>query len=164
MLQSLRCVSNKLNQSICIVSYSDIFYDVETVKVLLSEQSECVITFDPNWQQLWEGRFEDPLSDAESFRLDGDACVIEIGQSAASVEEIQGQYMGLMKFTPTFWRKAELFFSECSSATLDKMDMTTFLQEMITRQVKVKAVPVMGEWGEVDNPEDITYYETESKV
>ena len=44
-------------------------------------------------------RFDDPLSDAETFRLNSSSEIIEIGNKPSSIEEIEGQYMGLMSFS-----------------------------------------------------------------
>ena len=92
-------------EKVFITSYSDIVYSVDTITKLINF-SDIVITYDPNW--LWQMRFNNPLSDAENFRLDGDR-LIEIGLKASSIEEIEGQYMGLLKFTPAGWLKEGIF-------------------------------------------------------
>ena len=38
----------------CIVSYSDIFYDSSAPEILINTSQLLAITFDPNWQKLWE--------------------------------------------------------------------------------------------------------------
>ena len=36
---------------------------------LTKSKGDIVITYDPNWLNLWKMRFEDPLMDAENFRI-----------------------------------------------------------------------------------------------
>ena len=55
------------------------------------------MTYDPNWLGLWIQRFGDPLLDAETFRLTPEHTLAEIGNKPKSVEEVQGQYMGLLQ-------------------------------------------------------------------
>ena len=83
-----------------IVSYADIFYRSELVRGLAAASGELVITYDRAWRSLWTRRFADPLADAETFRVDDAGRLLEIGGKTTRIEEIEGQYMGLLKFTP----------------------------------------------------------------
>jgi len=159
MVSSLACASEWLREEPCLVSYSDIFYDANAVRMLMGSADELTITYDPNWRLLWQSRFANPLSDAETFRLDAQSYLLEIGQKPKSIEEIQGQYMGLLKFTPSSWKKAEVLRSSLAPALCDKLDMTGMLQYLISSYgAKIRALPYTGEWGEVDSAEDLAIY------
>jgi len=69
MVSSLVTADDWLKSDTCITSYSDIVYSSDAVKRLRDACGDIVITYDPNWEQLWRLRFKDPLSDAETFRL-----------------------------------------------------------------------------------------------
>lgn len=156
MVSSLECASAWLEDEECIVSYSDLFYESAAVNSLIKSQAELAITYDPNWRKLWEKRFENPLDDAETFKIDDKSYLIEIGGKTKNIEDIQGQYMGLLKITPNGWEKISELRKTLSSATRDKMHMTGTLQKLIeSNAVKILAVPYTSEWGEFDNPEDI---------
>ena len=43
--------------------------------------------------------------------------LIEIGKRAKQIDEIEGQYMGLLKFTPQAWRAVEA----CSPAWMPRL-------------------------------------------
>ena len=45
----------------------------------------------------------DPLLDAETFKLSSDGSLLEIGNKPRNVEEVEGQYMGLLRFSPRGW-------------------------------------------------------------
>ena len=52
-----------------LVSYSDIVYDPAHVSRLLAAPGDVAITYDAKWAELWSRRFDDPLSDAETFEM-----------------------------------------------------------------------------------------------
>ena len=159
MVSSLACASKWLRNAPCVVSYSDIFYDASAVRMLMDTNSQLAITYDPNWRALWEDRFADPLSDAETFRIDANSDLLEIGQKPKQIEDVQGQYMGLLRFTPVSWRQVESLLAGLVPALSDKLDMTGLLQRLITEYgVKVRALPYTAEWGEVDSAEDLAIY------
>ena len=131
MVSSLEYASEWLHSSQCIVSYSDIFYKPQAVSLLMESNSEIAITYDPNWRTLWENRFSNPLEDAETFRLNKDNAVTEIGSKPRNLEEVEGQYMGLLYFTPKSWRELMNIRSKLSQNHSDKMHMTSALQKII---------------------------------
>lgn len=109
MVASLMQASPLLQNEACIISYADIFYPAETIRRLSSAPYDIAISYDPDWLRLWSVRFEDPLSDAETFRLAPDGRVIEIGSKTKKLADIQGQYMGLLKFTPRGWNTVIMY-------------------------------------------------------
>lgn len=156
MVSSLFCADEWLEKNKCVISYSDIFYTAEIVEELLKSDAEISITYDKNFAELWSGRFVDPLSDLESFRIDQEGFLLEIGSKAKSLEEIQGQYMGLLKFTPAGWQLAKNILKNYD---IKKLDCTSALQVLISNGVKIKAVGINDMWGEIDNSNDLRLYE-----
>lgn len=159
MVSSLAQANAWLSDTPCIVSYSDIFYQASAVRSLMDANDALAITYDPDWLQLWQKRFGDPLLDAETFRLNADNTLLEIGNKPQSVEEIQGQYMGLLRLTPEGWNEILRIRAGLAPTQCDKMHMTGTLQMVIDAgRVPVKAVPYRDGWGEVDSPEDLRSY------
>jgi len=143
-----------------IVSYSDIFYKENAVIDLINDSSVMAVTYDPYWFDLWSQRFEDPLDDAESFRINDESFLLEIGRKAFNAKEIQGQYMGLLKISPEAWQIIKIIRSGLPKIENDKMHMTHLLQKMIDDHgVAIRAVPYHGEWGEVDSELDLNFYQ-----
>lgn len=159
MVASLACAAEWLIAGPLVVSYSDIFYPAAAVRALMAAEGDIAITFDPDWLSLWSRRFADPLADAETFRTEGDR-VIDIGRRTDHLEDIQGQYMGLLKFAPTGWRAVETLLASLPPDRRDRLDMTSLLSALIGRGQSVRAVPVAGPWGEIDNGTDLALYET----
>lgn len=163
MVSSLACAAQWLRQDSCIVSYSDIFYPPDAVVKLVENTAPISITYDSEWLELWSNRFSDPLSDAETFRIDENGYVVEIGGKANSVSEIQGQYMGLLKITPDGWSEIERVRQALSSFERDCLQMTKLLQLVIAQNgIAVKGTEFSGTWGEVDSPDDLDFYSKQS--
>ena len=158
MVASLVCAAPWFEQTRCVVSYSDIFYSTGMVSALIAAESDIAVSYDPDWLALWSRRFPDPLSDAETFRADASGFVTAIGARATSVDRIEGQYMGLLSFTPAGWTAATAYLSTLAPAAIDRLDMTSLLRGLIGRGVAVRAVPIKGRWGEVDTPSDLAIY------
>lgn len=160
MVSSLICGAQILKSNTSIISYSDIIYSKKIVKALIQKPGDIVITYDKKWLVLWRERFEAPLSDAETFRTNTDGALIEIGNRASDIEQIKGQYMGLLKISPVGWEKITEFLSEIPQSVIDKMDMTSLLKEMLKKKIVVHTVAVNGGWCEVDSKEDLNLYES----
>jgi choline kinase len=159
MVSSLACAEEWLSKEACIVSYSDIFYGTHAVKLLIESQAALAVTYDPNWLDLWRKRFANPLADAETFRLNADNTLAEIGGKPSSIEEVQGQYMGLLRFMPMAWTEIRRILGGLRSSECDRIHMTGTLQKVIEfGSIPVTAIPYFGEWGEVDSREDLAIY------
>lgn len=160
MVVSLTCARPWLEAETCVVAYADIVYRAATVNALAASQAPLAITYDRQWRALWTARSADPLADAETFVLNTDGTVRDIGRRAASLDEIQGQYMGLLKFTPAGWAAVSAYLDTLTAEQRDRLDMTSLLQRLLGAGVSLAAVPVEGGWCEVDNAADLQVYET----
>jgi len=159
MVTSLSCAADWLNREPCIVSYSDIFYEVKAVESLIESTADVAITYDPNWQQLWTDRFGDPLLDAETFAINSDGTLVNIGGKPESVDEIHGQYMGLLRYSPKGWAEFNALCSQLTDNQRDKMHMTGTLQMLLDQgRIPIMTIPYVGKWGEVDTEEDLRCY------
>ncbi|WP_347927286.1 phosphocholine cytidylyltransferase family protein [Pseudomonas helvetica] len=160
MVSSLACAEAWLQAEPCIVSYSDIFYSPAAVQSLMTCKASLAVTYDPNWLELWTQRFGNPLLDAETFRLTPADTLAEIGNKPESADDIQGQYMGLLRFTPEGWAEVIRLRSALTPEQCDKVHMTNTLQQVIDAgRVPIHAIPYTGEWGEVDSSEDLSLYQ-----
>jgi choline kinase len=159
MVMSLATAVSWLRAAPVIVSYADIFYCSELVRGLAAAPGQLVITYDRAWKTLWTRRFDDPLADAETFRIDAAGRLLEIGGKTTRMENIEGQYMGLLKFTPPAWQAVETLLNELDAASRDRLDMTGLLRRLLRQKVAIDTFGTDGQWGEIDNPKDVTLYE-----
>lgn len=153
MVVSLLCASEEFNQPL-IVSYSDILYSADVVSSLCKQNKDAVIVYDTNWKELWDARFDDPLNDAESFKISDDGYIKDIGRKVTHMKEIQGQYLGLMLFSPVVLSWISELLSR-GQHNIDKMDMTTLLRLLIKIGHYVSGMAIHGGWCEIDTPTDL---------
>ncbi len=69
--------------------------------------------------------------------------------------------MGLLRFTPTGWQNVENAVKKPKPKPLERLDMTTLLQHMLTLGYEVGTIPTDEVWLECDNQNDIRFYEKE---
>ena len=160
MFISLTKAKAWLQNEVCIVSYSDIVYRPSTITKLVENDGELAITYYSDYWVLWSKRFDNPLDDLETFKIEGDK-LIEIGSKPMSRDEIQGQFMGLLRFSPKGWGMVERAIEKPMSKPLDELDMTTLLQHLISLGHTIDIIPVDDLWLECDNQKDIQVYESE---
>lgn len=159
MVRSLLAASDWPAAEPCVVSYGDIVYPATAVRRLVAAPGELVIAYDPHWLRYWRRRFADPRDDAETFRLHEDGSLAEIGGRPRTVEEVQGQYMGLLRFTPRSWATTRALLDRMSSRQIDELDLTALLRALIDEGQRVDVVPCEEPWGEVDSATDLAVCE-----
>jgi L-glutamine-phosphate cytidylyltransferase len=153
-----------------IVSYGDIVYSSEILHALLKSNADIAITIDKDWESYWRARNEDPLDDAETLKLREDGTISEIGQKPKSIYEIEGQYMGLMKFSTVGVKHIkDVFYSAVENGELlgknvENSYMTDLLQAVINSGQPITAVPVYGGWVEVDTVDDLESSTTKNRI
>lgn len=161
MVHSLTMANEWLEKEPCIVCYSDIVFTKEALLKLQQSKEEIALTYYTKFWELWEKRLDNPLEDLETFRLNEKGELTEIGRQPQCKEEIEGQYMGLVLFTPKSWKQAKKTMERPLRKPLNKLDMTTLLDEMIQDKVCISTIPVDDFWLECDTEEDIRVYERE---
>jgi choline kinase len=148
-----------------LICYGDIVYQPAIVEALLANDDPVAISADRNWRAYWELRMEDPREDAESFRMDADGLVLELGKPVERVEDVQGQYMGLIKVRRDSVPKLVDTYRAMDRDAVydgkpfDQMYMTSFLQYLIDHRWPVRAVLVDNGWLEIDTLDDLRLYE-----
>lgn len=163
MVMSLVCATSWLESDSCLVSYADIVYHYRIVERLAVAKGDVTITYDREWLKLWKMRFADPLADAETFRVDRDGRLVEIGGKTTKVEDIQGQYMGLLKFTPRGWEGISDYLESISPEERDRLDMTSLIRRLLGRGMAIDTVAVDGGWCEVDSANDLELYQNQTQ-
>ncbi len=169
MVATLFCALEEFDDDL-LVSYSDIIYRVDVVRTLLEAPAEIGVVVDHDWHSLWALRMEDPLRDAETLKIDTAGNILEIGKKPNSFDDIEGQYIGLIKFSRAFLPTLKDFYAsldrnaDYDGKNFDNMFMTTFLQLMIDAGFPVKAVPINGGWLELDTLHELEVYEDKKSL
>ena len=169
MLWTLFCAEDELEGEV-IVSYGDIVYSKEILQALLKSTADIAVTIDKDWERYWRARNSNPLNDAETLKLRKDGTISEIGQKPKSLSEIEGQYMGLMKYSSNGLKQIKEIFHKASrdesvlGKPVENAYMTDLLQALIESGKAVEAVLINGGWVEVDTVDDFCSQETLMRI
>ncbi len=159
MFFSLSKANDWLTNFNCIISYSDIFYESEVISKLIQDKNNLAITYDVNWLKLWSKRFKNPIDDAESFNFNSFGFLTEIGNKVNDVKDIKGQYMGLIKTTPTGWGNLIKIYKSLDIHQQENIQITNILGKLIDlKKNYIKVIPINSKWGEVDTINDLRIY------
>ena len=160
MVWTLFCAEDDLEGDV-LLCYGDIVYSRDILEKVLQSDADIAVAIDMDWESYWRARNEDPLDDAETLKMSPAGLLLEIGQKPDSLAEIEGQYMGLMKFSAKGLKLLRKTFHDAKQAgdmrgkPVEKVYMTDLLQVMIELEYELVAVPVHGGWVEVDTVGDL---------
>lgn len=168
MVHSLFCADD-LMQGDTLVSYGDIVFSRDVLDALLASDQDVSVVVDRSWEPYWRERFGDPLLDAETLRVH-EGCIQEIGNPPQSLAEIEGQYIGLMRFSGVGIDRIRKYYAEASKRgrlgprPVSKAYMTDLLQYAIDSGEPVYAVEVESDWVEIDTADDLLSRETQRRI
>ena len=169
MIETLFCAKKEIDETV-IVSYGDIIFQDDVVQKLIESKEDFSVVIDKEWKKYWDIRFDNPLDDAESLILDSENNIKNIGQKTTTLDEIQGQYIGLMMFKGNSTDIIKNFYEKMKK--ISKIDinplnsnlpfelsyMTDFLQGLINEKYKLKAILIKNGWLELDSMQDYENY------
>jgi choline kinase len=166
MVASLHCAKSLFDGADdVLIAYGDIVYAPQVLRALLATPGPIAVVVDLGWQRLWQLRMDDPLADAETMKLDAAGCIVELGRKPQRLDEIEGQYIGLLKvdraFAPQFFDRYERWPAGVpfEGKPVERMYMTSYIQHQIDHGVAVRAARVTHGWLEVDSVRDLKNYE-----
>lgn len=166
MVESLMCARALMDgKQDLIMAYGDIVYEPGVLKALLRENGDVVVTADRGWRRLWSARMENYASDVETFRLSKDGGVAELGHRPKTLDEVEAQYIGLVRFPASSHAQLLAFYDGLDRQGIydgqpfKKMYMTSFIQQLIDAGWNVRPALIENGWLEVDTLEDLKRYE-----
>ena len=146
----LALLNSPINSDL-IISYSDIYYKKDLLKVFL-EKSYCnvMIPVLNNWQLVWKCRNESIFQDAENLKTK-EKIVLSIGGKILNRKKVKYQYMGLMLIPKGKKKKIINFIRK---KNLSKLDATSLLNKLIKNKFIINYEPYNGMWYEFDKLKD----------
>jgi choline kinase len=167
MVESLFAARSFLEQAKgdVLISYGDIVYQQENLVSVLATDGDIVVMVDDGWFKLWSARNENLLNDAETLKYGKHGQIVELGKKPTSLDDINGQYTGLIKIQAQKVADLVSFYDQLDRSshydghTFEQMYMTSFLQLLIDAGWMVMPAHVSHGWLEVDTVEDLKLYE-----
>jgi choline kinase len=159
MVATLFCAKEFMKGDL-IISYADIVYNKEILKKVINFKGDFGVVVDRKWRELWSQRMDNPLNDAETLKIK-DNKIVELGKKPKSYEDIEGQYIGLVKISERVLKKVINFYENLDknrlydSQDFNNMYMTSFIQLIIDNLLHVEPIFIDGGWVEIDSLDDL---------
>ena len=148
-----------------VTSYADILYRPEAVRELLAESdAELRLVMDTDWRSRYAHRSEHPESDGEKMTLGAGGAVTRIHRDIPPAQAA-GEFIGLAYYGRHGAERLRAHYHRIRGGApwggpaLDKAYLIHLFQEMVERGERFTAVPIDGEYIEVDTTEDHAYAE-----
>lgn len=161
MVYSLWCAREKMVDQEVIISYGDICYSSDILAQLKQDKGEVSVAIDKGWLNYWKARFDNPLDDAESLKINDQGNITEIGGEIRSISDVDGQYLGLVKLSTSgvsrlldMIEMIRLGEIKVNGRCFEDMYLTDLLDYMIGQGVEINAVEINRNWVEIDDIRD----------
>ncbi len=165
MVESLMCARNELEGDV-IVSYADILFEDRILAEVIGFDGDIGVTVDLDWKPYWQARHGDIGIDTESLSIDMNGNIDNLGIANPSMEDIDGRYVGLLKFSAKGMEIFKDVYDRASgnnsgsgkpyrtSRSFENAQMTDMLQEIIDSGYSVKPINIKNGWLEFDTTDD----------
>ena len=138
------------------VCYGDIIFDPDMLSQLVNEPNANALISDSRFLEYWSQRTEKYINDLETFETNDSSFLLSVGEKISNLNKVQGQFIGLMKFSGIDLTSAiNSAGDEFSMKKLLNWYMTDFLRYAIAKNLlKIKVVQSSMDWIEIDTLED----------
>ncbi len=167
VLQSLFCAEAELAGPV-LLTYSDIIFTEDVVGALMQAPGDAALVIDRDFAQIYQGRTEHPLCEAEVADLDEAGNVRSVGKRSLPADEAWGEFIGLMKLSSrgtAALREAWAALTETykdrdhepfqRAAAFRVAYLTDMLQHLIDGGMPMTPVGIRGAWREIDTVQDL---------
>lgn len=159
MVRSLLEAKDYLANETCLVVYSDVVFSSKVIEQVINSPYDLVIPSYSKFWELWSQRIDNPLDDLESFEVDASNKLVGIGKRVNDRKFIQGQFMGIIKFTKDSWANTQKLLDTMSDEQILKLDCTSLIQKLIDLKQDIHIINTDDLWLECDSVTDIKLYE-----
>jgi hypothetical protein len=85
--------------------------------------------------------------------------VSAIGNRPSRLEDVEGQYMGLLRIEPSGWARIYTALNSIMPLDRARIDVTALLDRLLRIGDRIEALPAIGPWCEIDHESDIAVAE-----
>jgi len=167
ILESLFCAEEEIDGPV-LLTYSDIIFTPEVVRRLVASEGDICLIIDRAFRDVYVGRSDHPLPEAEVSDLDERGLVRRVGKRALPPEDAYGEFIGLAKLSAAgagwmrdAWRELQGAYRGRETEPFQRAPsfraayLTDILQHLIEAGRPVHPVAIDGEWREIDTVQDL---------
>jgi choline kinase len=167
ILQSLFHAEAELDRAF-LFTYADIVFARDVVTRLMAAEGDFCLVVDRRFRDIYDGRTEHPLPEAEVTSVGPDGFVAKVGKRALPPEEAVGEFIGLAKVSAAgaarataAWRALVAEYAGRDDAPFQRAPrwrdayLTDLLQHLIDGGERMTPVYIDGGWREIDTVQDL---------
>lgn len=154
-VETLLAAADWIGKEPVIVSYSDIIYHPCAPLALLERPGDIVVAYDADHRWLWKRRFGNWLKDSETFKLGPGQVLVEIGDKPIDIDDLDGQFMGLVLLTSAGLKELSQSFLAAGAIHRKKLDFTSLLGLLVGAGVRIDTAANLLPWTEIDSLNDL---------
>ncbi len=147
-----------------LMSYSDIVFRPVAVKAALDAPGDFALVIDRKWRDVYDGRSEHPIAEAEVARVEGGR-VLRVGKKTVPEAEADGEFIGLARFSAAgvdkmreryhARRATHLGKPYGTAARFEVAYVTDLLNDLIDSGEHMSPAFIDGDWREIDTTQDL---------
>ena len=145
----------KKSKSDTIISYTDIVYTKKLFQIIKNSNKNFItIPYIKNWKSVWKKRNKNIFEDAETFNVDKNSNLREIGNKIndKNLKLVNGQFMGTI-FIPK--KYINIIIKKYNIYSNGKLQLTQFVNKLIKDNITIKCINYNDFWYEIDDYEDL---------
>lgn len=150
------------------LTYSDIIFTPDVMAKLVAAPGDISLVIDRSFRDIYDGRTDHPLPEAEVADLDERGLVKRVGKRALPPEEAHGEFIGLARLSAEgsrwlreAWRDLQAEYRGREDQPFQRAPsfrvayLTDMLQHLIAAGKPIHPVAIDGEWREIDTVQDL---------
>ena len=163
-LGSLMSAKKEIDGDIIILFADIIFEDIILAKILESK-SDISIAVDMDLERIHVSRTDNSFDEADKVRFEKGSVSRIFKTSTEEDKKFEiGEFIGLMKLSKNGSKQLVGCYEKIQNVhkgkfhdalSLQKAKLVDLLQELIENKIKIDAIPITGEWCEIDTEEDL---------
>ena len=167
ILESLFCAEAFLDEPFYF-AYADIVFGSDVMAALAAADGDVCLVIDRAFRDVYVGRTDHPLAEAEVVALSAGGAVAKVGKRALPADEAFGEFIGLAKVSAAgaaavtaAWRGLVAAYAGRRDAPFQRAPtfraayLTDLLQHLIDAGQRVTPVVISGRWREIDTVQDL---------
>ena len=162
-LGSLVSVKKEIDGDVLIL-FADIIFENTVLTKILESKSDISIAVDMNWERTYASRPDSSFDEADKVRFEqGNVSRIFKTMIEEDKKFEIGEFIGLMKLSKNGSKQLVDCYEKIhahkgkfhDAQSIEKAKLIDLLQELIENKIKIDAIPITGEWCEIDTEEDL---------
>lgn len=139
----------------CFVSYSDILFRESLIRAMYAIDADVVVAVDSHWRNRFSGRTTEDLMRCEkAFMHEG--LITRLGADIKA-DVADAEFLGCVRLGE---QAISMLVSDSAVLTerLRKASLSELIEWLRVRGLRVQAVDVLGDWAELNAPQDLAHF------